>query len=47
MCEICEKTQVVYKELTYNGVKSMVTKSEFDLSKMSKHGIIAGKIHWQ
>ena len=43
MCEIGDSMQVVYKELTYDRVKFKVTKSKFDSSKTSKHGIIAGK----
>ena len=45
VCEIRDKMQAVYKELTYDRLKFKVTKSKFDSSKTSKRGIIAWKIH--
>ena len=45
VCEIRDKMQIVYKELTYDRLKFKVTKSKFDSSKTSKRGIIAWKIH--
>ena len=40
---MCDIMQVVYKELTPDGVKSKVAKSKFDWYKMSKHVRIAWK----
>ena len=42
MCELRDKMQVVYKELTYDGVKFKATKVNLI---HQNHGRIAGKIH--
>ena len=39
--------QVVYNELTYNGVKLKVAKTEFHSKKNLKHRRIAWKVHHQ
>ena len=43
VCEIHDKMQVVYKELTYRRVKSKVTKSELICQKCQNMGELQGK----
>ena len=46
VCEIRDKMQVVYKELTRDWIKSEVAKSQFSLKK-PKRGRIAWKMYYQ
>ena len=46
-CGICDKMQVVYMELTRDGVTSKIANSEFDCYKASKLIRTAWKINLQ